>query len=198
MSDKDPYFFGYGSLVNIATHSYLSPERARLKGWRRGWRHSANRDVTLLTAIRDPGSEIDGLIARVPGGDWAALDAREHGYDRLPASEDVDHPVAADLHIAVYAVPDHRPSAPADRPPILLSYIDVVIQGFLQQYGETGASDFFATTDGWDTPILNDRDQPIYPRHQSLSVEERRFVDRQLSRLDVDIRDSTDGPLPFR
>ena len=33
-----PAFFGYGSLVNRATHDYRQAVPARLKGWRRVWR----------------------------------------------------------------------------------------------------------------------------------------------------------------
>ncbi len=31
----DPYFFGYSSLVNLATHDFPDPRPATLRGWRR-------------------------------------------------------------------------------------------------------------------------------------------------------------------
>lgn len=40
---------------------------------------------------------------------------------------------------------------------ILLSYLDVVVQEYLRVFGIDGLSHFFDTTDGWDTPVLNDR-----------------------------------------
>lgn len=181
----DPCFFGYGSLVNRATHDFPGPRRARLKGWRRAWRHTDLRPVAFLTAIPDSDTEIDGMIAHVPHNDWAALDQREWAYDRIPVTDAVTHPLSAELDIAVYAVPPDRHRAPSDRFPILLSYIDVVIQGYLREYGPDGADRFVATTDGWDVPVLNDRHEPRYPRNQQLTPEEIDFVDSRLARLKV-------------
>ncbi|MEO1425117.1 MAG: gamma-glutamylcyclotransferase family protein, partial [Pseudomonadota bacterium] len=66
---QDPYFFGYGSLVNRATHAHDDAHPATLRGWRRMWRHTALRPVAFLTVVPAPGSRIDGLIAAVPGAD---------------------------------------------------------------------------------------------------------------------------------
>ncbi|MEY8843070.1 gamma-glutamylcyclotransferase, partial [Cribrihabitans sp. XS_ASV171] len=71
--------------------------------------------------------------------------------------------------------------------PILLSYLDVVVQGYLRVFGVDGADRFFATTDGWESPILDDRAEPRYPRHRRLKDEERAFVDDRLSRLPAQI-----------
>lgn len=187
MFQTDPYFFGYGSLVNGATHDFPDPHPARLKGWRRAWRHTDLRPVAFLTAIPDPGSEIDGMIAHVPKDDWAALDQREWAYDRIPVTAAVTHPLTRPVEIAVYAVPAGRHTEPTDRYPVLLSYIDVVVQGYLRAYGTDGADRFFATTDGWQTPVVNDRAEPRYPRHQQLKPEETAFVDDRLAALGVRI-----------
>lgn len=183
----EPYFFGYGSLVNRATHDFTDPHPARLCGWCRAWRHTDLRPVAFLTAIPAPGTEIDGLIAHVPGGDWQALDQREWAYDRVPATRSVRHPVRAPIDIAVYAVPESRHTAPTDRYPLLLSYLDVVIQGYLREFGESGADRFFDTTKGWDTPILDDRGTPRYPRHQQLTADQTAYVDDRLAALKVRI-----------
>ena len=45
---------------------------------------------------------------------------------------------------------------------------------------------FFATTDGWDAPILDDRADPIYPRHQVLKPLETDLVEHHLGALRVD------------
>ncbi|TMV10143.1 gamma-glutamylcyclotransferase [Ruegeria sediminis] len=177
----DPYFFGYGSLVNLATHDFPDPRPASLKGWRRAWRHTDLRPVAFLTAIPDPDSEIEGMIAHVPKNDWAALDEREWAYDRIPATHAVTHPLTHEVEIAVYAVPEHRHNNPTNSFPILLSYIDVVIQGYLRAFGTDGVDRFFATTDGWDAPILNDRAEPRYPRYQQLRPEETALVDERLA-----------------
>ena len=71
---------------------------------------------------------------------------------------------------------------------MLLSYLDAVVQGYLREYGEAGADRFFATTDGWEAPFLNDRAAPRYPRHQQLAPDETAFVDDRLARLAVDVR----------
>jgi Gamma-glutamyl cyclotransferase, AIG2-like len=176
-----PYFFGYGSLVNCATHDFPNPQPAQLTGWRRVWRHTDLRPVAFLSIVPDPNTTIDGLIAHVPHDDWAALDQREWAYDRIPATNLVRHPIKQDIEIAVYAVPEVRHGAPSARHPVLLSYVDVVVQGYLREFGSEGAARFFATTDGWDAPILNDRTAPRYPRHQQLTTSETAFVDENLA-----------------
>lgn len=179
----DPYFFGYGSLVNAATHDFSDPHPARLKGWRRAWRHTDLREVAFLTAIPDPTTEIEGMIAHVPGGDWEKLDEREWAYDRVSATDQITHFVRHEIEIAVYAVPEHRHRDPSRAYPILMSYLDVVVQGYLREFGQDGADRFFATTDGWEAPILDDRAAPRYPRHQQLRPEETAFVDDRLTAL---------------
>ena len=84
------WFFGYGSLVNRATHSYPQAQRARLHNWRRVWVRTAMREVVFLSIHPAPGADIDGLIAAVPGADWTALDAREAGYDRINVISDME------------------------------------------------------------------------------------------------------------
>lgn len=184
------YFFGYGSLVNTATHDFPDPRPARLSGWRRAWRHTDLRPVAFLTAIRDAQSVIDGMIAHVPGDDWAALDAREWAYDRVPVTDRVSHRLHDPVEIAVYAVSEGRQQAPSRAYPVLLSYIDVVVQGYLRAFGPDGAARFFDTTDGWDAPVLNDRDRPKYARHQVLSTDETGFVDTQLARVGAVFQDA--------
>ena len=175
------WFFGYGSLVNRDTHSYEGALPARLSGWRRAWRHTPLRQIAYLTAVPAPGSVIEGLIAPVPGGDWAALDEREDAYDRVAAAHQVEHTLPDSPQIAVYAIPSGRHAPPSDEGPVLLSYLDVVLQGYLREFGESGVRRFVETTDGWeDAPILDDRATPRYPRHCRLSSDERMLVDDAL------------------
>lgn len=176
----DAFFFGYGSLVNRKTHVYSDAHRVKVTGWRRAWRHTALRPIAFLTAIPCPDSAIDGLIAGVPGNDWVALDKREFAYDRVALTGAMDHPLPHRPEVAIYAIPDGKHGAPDRNHPVLLSYLDVVVQGYLQEFGEAGVADFFATTDGWDAPILDDRAAPYYPRAQSLSGTEQQLVDRML------------------
>jgi len=176
---SDPAFFGYGSLVNLGTHDYADPRPATLHGWRRVWRGTDLREIAYLSVEPARDTVITGIIAQVPGNDWTALDAREAAYQR--------HDVTAltqprTRQTAVYRVrPEHLAKSAGH--PILLSYLDTVVQGFLQLYGEQGVAEFFATTGGWEAPILDDRDAPIYPRAQVLTTSERALVDHHLSAM---------------
>ncbi|MCR9124725.1 MAG: gamma-glutamylcyclotransferase [Rhodobacteraceae bacterium] len=183
----DPHFFGYGSLVNRATHDYPGARHARLDGWIRAWCHTAARPAAYLTARPAPGCRIDGLIAAVPGADWAALDLREAAYDRVACAAQIGQGALPHDDVAVYAVRDARGADP-EGGPILLSYLDVVVQGYLREFGEDGAARFFDTTEGWQVGVLDDRSAPRYPRHQKLAAHERAFVDDHLGRLSVSLR----------
>jgi hypothetical protein len=177
MSDRQ--FFGYGSLVNHATHGYDNARPARLEGWRRRWVSTSLRPVAYLSVEPWEG-EIAGLVAEVPGGDWTALDAREAAYDKHPVTVRL-HACGSDAAARVYAVAPTHAAPPDTRHPVLLSYIDTVVQGFLDVFGTAGADAFFASTAGWDCPILDDRSAPRYPRATRLSPAERRAVDAGLA-----------------
>ena len=180
-----PYFFGYGSLVNRATHGYLQVHPARITGWRRTWRHVEGRQVAFLTAEPDAESTIDGLMAAVPGADWRALDAREAWYKR-DLAVGLTHGLAPAPEVQIYHAPKEHHRSASKRHPILLSYIDVVVQGYLTEFGEAGVARFFDTTDGWDAPIKNDRTEPIYSRHQKLGADQTEVVDAHLDKIGVE------------
>jgi len=179
---NDPFFFGYGSLVNRNTHDYEQAHLAQITGWRRAWRRSPLRAVSYLTAVPDQNCTIDGLIAAVPNADWAALDIRERAYLRHDATDHVHHEVNHDPEIAIYAIEHGQHHPPGRGNPILLSYLDVVVQGYLTEFGEDGVARFFDTTDGWHAPILNDRNDPVYPRAQTLDDAEIALVDWHIKR----------------
>ncbi len=179
----DPFFFGYGSLVNRRTHDYAEAQTARVSGWRRAWRKSPLRDRCFLTAVPAPDDYVEGLIAAVPGADWAALDAREFAYDRHDVSQNTNHNAGRALDIAIYAIPEGAHHEPGDDNPVLLSYLDVVVQGFLAEFGRAGVQHFFETTEGWHVPLVDDRARPVYARAQTLAPEERDMVDSAIARL---------------
>ena len=182
------YFFGYGSLVNRGTHAFSQTRPARLAGWKRMWRKTALREAAFLTVVPDETTEIEGLIAAVPGGDWAALDLRESAYARRDAAHQITRgaPVTGTPpRVAVYAIEPGAHFAPDTQSPVLLSYLDVVVQGYLHQFGEAGVIRFFESTEGWDAPVLDDRQAPIYPRHTVLEAGERDMVDGLLADMGV-------------
>lgn len=177
-----PRFFGYGSLVNRATHDYPNARQETVHGWVRAWRHTGQAEAAFLTAVPDASGVIEGLSADVPNADWVALDTREFAYERV-----ILPPQAQRTHTAIYSIPaEHHTNGP-EQPPILLSYLDVVVQGYAREFGVDGVARFFASTHGWDTPILNDRAAPRYPRHQRLSREDRALVDAAMAQMDCTI-----------
>ncbi|MEO0865855.1 MAG: gamma-glutamylcyclotransferase family protein [Pseudomonadota bacterium] len=165
--------------MNRATHDYPAATPARLHGWRRTWVRTDIRDVVFLSVRPDPTATIDGLVAQVPGADWTALDLRESGYDRVDATHAVSVPAPS---VAVYQVPETMQRRGGQHS-ILLSYLDVVVQGFLREFGQKGVEAFFETTEGWDTPVQDDRGAPRYSRTQRLTAKERALVDRLLAQV---------------
>ncbi|MGR3343436.1 MAG: gamma-glutamylcyclotransferase family protein [Paracoccaceae bacterium] len=176
------FIFGYGSLVNRATHDYQSVHLAELEGWRRAWRHTTLREVAFLNAVPAPDSNIKGLIVGVANSE-PSLDRREYAYSRTDVSDIVSHALERPVEIKVFAIPQGLHEKPSGDHVILLSYIDVVVQGYWQEYGEAGVQDFFETTDGWDARIINDRAAPRYPRHQALEPAQIALTDHWLDAL---------------
>lgn len=181
-----PCFFGYGSLVNRDTHVYANAARAQLSGWRRAWVYTQSRGLAFLSVVPDSQTTIDGLVAEVPNADWAALDTREYGYARIASGTAVTHPRDSETQISHYAVPQETWVSGSDQH-ILLSYLDVVVQGYLREFGAQGVVDFFETTDGWDTPVRDDRAAPQYPRAQVLSRQETALVDQHIALRNVKV-----------
>lgn len=87
----------------------------------------------------------------------------------------------------IYVVSTEHMIEPAQKSPIIMSSLDVAVQGYLEEFGEEGAHAFFTSTDGWDRPVLDDRARPRYERHQSLTAFERAFVDHHLGALGVTV-----------
>ncbi|WP_106160040.1 gamma-glutamylcyclotransferase family protein [Hasllibacter halocynthiae] len=166
--------FGYGSLVNGLTHRHGDLVPAGVRGWRRGWCATGRRGVAFLSVQPDGAAECLGATIGWPLADLSALDAREAAYER----REVDAGGGAIL----YAVPDADRLPAGHGRPILLSYLDAVIQGFARLHGPADAWGFFETTDGWG-PVRDDRAAPLYPRACVLTAEETALVDEGLARL---------------
>lgn len=181
-------YFGYGSLVNRATLRtvIVHAAPARLTGWRRFWRARPDMPgfpAALLTVRPESGAACDGLIVFDRAENLAAVDAREARYRRVAlTSEAIETaaPPPAGCPLYVY---EAEPDLPLHREPptIPRSYLDAVLQGFLVEHGETGLARFLAETDGFDTPIHDDRSAPVYPRAVVLTDAERTLFDRLLA-----------------
>ncbi|SFC95950.1 gamma-glutamylcyclotransferase family protein [Tropicimonas isoalkanivorans] len=179
----DRQIFGYGSLVNRATHGYQDTRPATLHGWRRVWVHTRLRPLAYLS-VEPADAQIDGLVARVPGADRPALDAREEAYDPHDVTARL-HDSSTEVAAEVFAVPARHASPPGVIHPLRLTYIDVVVQGFLEVFGEAGVERFFASTAGWNAPVIDDRAAPLYARHRPLTDRQRGIVDAHLAALQV-------------
>ena len=180
--------FGYGSLVNDQTRHPRESRTidCRLKGFRREWRAVTTREGPghcALSIRPDAGSEIDGVLVVEPTRKLPALDKREAQYDRLALQRTQltllrSDPLHAQLskRAIVYRAKRVFREWGSDRAPMMQSYVDVVMKGFLLRFGEAGLRRFMDTTDGWDqVPILADRKKPLYPRAVRLTGEEREF-----------------------
>ena len=151
------------------------------------WVQTDLRPAAFLSARPAGDGEIAGLIAPVPGGDFAALDLRETGYARVDCGPFLSHSAPHAVQAQVYQVVAPVAAGPDDYA-ILLSYLDAVVQGFLREFGAGGVAAFFDTTDGWHLPVLDDRAAPIYPRAQRLSAAETALVDDHLAERGCRVR----------
>ncbi|MEM7659430.1 MAG: hypothetical protein AAF399_25150, partial [Bacteroidota bacterium] len=82
---------------------------------------------------------------------------------------------------SIYHIPDGLHGPATEMHPILRSYLDTVVQGYLREFGVDGVARLFATTSGWEAPIRDDRVAPVYARAQPLTGEETALVDRHLA-----------------
>lgn len=133
-------------------------------------------------------TSIDGVLVTLHRRDLPALDEREAGYDRhlLPISafvapDEVLDSVNGDGIYVYVSDNQHCFDADADHP-VLQSYVDCVLAGFLDLFGERGLLAFMDTTRGWDRPIDNDRNNPRYPRAVNLSLQQQQQFDALLSK----------------
>ncbi|MBO0346103.1 gamma-glutamylcyclotransferase family protein [Roseibium limicola] len=187
-------YFGYGSLVNTATlpsHTQVTP--GTLTGWVRQWsisgRETAKRGVCSLCVVRKEGAQIRGVLASEPRDGLARLEQREYMYDKV---SDVGHEFRADEKggpgpqdmFLFQAKAAHYAWGDAANP-ILQSYVDCVLTGFHNFWGEEGVRHFFDTTEGWHVPILADRAAPQYPRAIVLDPHVRDLIDGCLGELGV-------------
>lgn len=168
-------FFGFGSLVNTATHKYLAITPAIVTGWERAWVNNDHYDHAFLSVTGDASNAIQGLMAEVPNNDWAELDLREAGYKRLvlqpddwqQAHSDRQAVGSAALEMGLTDVQMYQHASgefARDQKPILWSYLETVLYGYHQWFGEEGVRGFIATTRAW-VSIVDDRKSPQYPRY---------------------------------
>ena len=163
----------------------------RLKGWRRHWQsrtHTLDDPVALLSVHRDIECSVNGMIVIDQAVNLPLVDEREAGYDRLELSpEDIeiihldngmaDHFMACET---VYIYVAREDKTLPQQGLLLQSYLDAVLQGHFNEFGEEGVAHFVSTTRGFDRGVILDRHQPRYPRSVSLSDLEIQLFDEAL------------------
>ncbi len=181
-------YFGYGSLVNRATHrtDIIGYSKVTLKGWRREWLARPNNSfgkVVLLSVKRCENSEIDGLVVIDHARNQASLDERESNYDRHIVAESsiTEHnstigdinTIRAKEKTSIYvAIPFPQPEE-YEQYRILRSYLDAVMQGYLNKFGQEGVARFVNSTDNFEIGVREDRKDPRYPRSVATTQKEQ-------------------------
>ena len=179
--DAAVWVFAYGSLVNADSAAAqlgaggAAAQAARLRaeaGYARAWSFRSPTGFTALgvAAAVDEGAArpINGALLRVSAADLPALAARESGYARVELDAALFERPGADADSDDGApprpwprervhmwVPDEH-GCPSEDCPILQSYVDVCLQGFLALGGEVFAREFVESTGGWCEWFLND------------------------------------------
>jgi glutathione-specific gamma-glutamylcyclotransferase len=185
-------YFGYGSLVNRHTRpAHTRARPARLAGWIRQWKHCIDLPfgkACALTAEKRAGCEIEGVLVLDHHDGLAAVDDREAGYRRerieLPEME----APAGEMDIFIYvSAPEWNHWGSAEYP-ILRSYVDCVLAGYLEVWGREGAAKFIKGTEGWGAPILDDRAAPRYPRAVPIDWGLRAAIDGLLEENGIRLR----------
>jgi hypothetical protein len=166
------FIFGYGSLISRDSRD-ISGESGksipvRISGIRRGWNLVIPRArAVALGAAQEAGVSCNGVIFSVGESEMPKFDDRElkHGYTKIALDRSwvscPDGKPVPQGEIIAYASTTTVKDAPRDVP-LVQSYIDVIMTGCLETFGETFAREFVRTTDGWDKVWDNDR---LYPRY---------------------------------
>lgn len=185
MTSRQISYFGYGSLVNRDTRP--DAEQATnvvLNGWQRVWNHRVSqndsRHPCTSLSIEPAEGFIEGVLVQIAECDLPVLDQREYGYERIRlAATDFVIPENLDVQeVYVYRSLAHNRHLADEHHPVVQSYVDCVMAGYLKRFEEDGLQRFLHSTRGWDRPLLKDRHAPTYPRHVPLPAQHHaRFDD---------------------
>ena len=171
------YVLGYGSLMQdssrVRTAPHAGPARpVMVKGYQRGWfmrSKGAGLGITYLGVVEDVVSSLNAVVYEVDVKELAATDRRERAYCRVAVA-----PAAVKLlsagdsvrgQIWIYEVRPGEASAADEDHPVVQSYVDIFLDGCLEQeerfHLQAFAAQCVQTTNGWSDYWVNDR---VYPR----------------------------------
>ncbi|WP_328887772.1 gamma-glutamylcyclotransferase family protein [Streptomyces sp. NBC_00316] len=189
------HIFGYGSLIQRESRTSTWPEAEKaapavVRGISRGWydrMNTASWGPTYLGAVPMKGATCNGVVFSVTPEELRAFARRESGYrlTRIP-SRDIamlDGSKSPPAGTVWYFANVNR-RYPSDRFPIVQSYVDVCLDGCLENeesYPEAResqfAKEFIRTTSDWQTPWFNDR---IYPWRPFVYIPRANAIDTLL------------------
>lgn len=192
MSKELVGYFGFGSLVNKQTlrTSYVDIFPATLRGYSRHWQARStalfDNHISLLSIHPDAACEIKGMIVLDLLENLPLVDEREEGYSRHKLEQSqLDVMGETNLPENLYVYIADETEGATDEGALLQSYLDAVMQGFRNEYGDEGVSHFVDTTKGFNRSINLDRHAPLYPRDVQVSDAEIALFDAELKRAGV-------------
>ncbi len=118
----------------------------------------------MLSVHPDTGTSIDGLLVIDHAAHLPLVDVRETHYDRIALNRQQLSVSRADVKLPSAFVYVARKAEFTGKARLLQSYLDAVMAGFFQEYGEEGLIAFLDTTEGFGMDMICDRDHPYYPR----------------------------------
>ena len=173
------YILGYGSLISSQSRAKTGETGrvwpVKLHGYERSWAvMSKALGMSSVAVLKVEHKACNGVLIEVAEDQFPLFDEREQGYQRSQIAQHQlqpyhDEPLPEGTYWVYHA---EEVVAPCPVYPIVLSYVDVILAGCLE-HGEHFARDFVELTQGWQSPSVNDRPTPIYPRAQTeLSTEQ--------------------------
>ena len=148
----------------------------------------------MLSVKRCENSEIDGLVVIDHARNQASLDERESNYDRHIVTDNsiTEHNSSAgDIYTnhtktktSIYVATPFPQPEEHEQYRILRSYLDAVMQGYLNKFGEEGVVRFVNSTDNFVVGIHEDRKNPRYPRSVATTQKEQRLFESLVPNID--------------
>ena len=170
------FLFAYGSLVNHFSRKKViqnvSSFYGNLSAYKRIWCINVEaKKFTGLGLIYDKNHYCNGIYIPISEEDINRLDEREikgsgNKYERILINNTLCDKRFKENEVYTYV--SKVIENPSPNCPLIQSYIDVVIQGFIQ-YNKEYAKEFCQTTFKWNENYINDRNNPIY--HKTNNIE---------------------------
>lgn len=169
---KKHFILGYGSLINSRSRAVTGRTGevipVKVTGFKRYWSvMSPDFGMSSVAVVAQEDAACNGVLVEVPAEELPSFDQREAGYQRVEIPAERMHTYCGrelpEGQIWIYQA--NRIVNPTSVCPIALSYADVILAGCFE-HGETFAYEFLEQTYGWHHPLVNDRQQPRYPRVQ--------------------------------